>query len=52
MPIKVESVVSHIGVFDMPTAVAFYRDMLGFTIVKQSGPGDDFDWGLLRLGEV
>lgn len=35
----------------MPTSVAFYRDLLGFTIVKQSGSGDDFDWGLLRLDD-
>jgi catechol 2,3-dioxygenase-like lactoylglutathione lyase family enzyme len=39
-------------VFDMPTSVAFYRDVLGFSVVKQSGPGDDFDWGLLKLDGV
>ena len=50
MPIQVEGLVSHIAVFDMPTAVAFYRDVLGFTVVNQSEPGDDFDWGFLRLG--
>ena len=50
MPIIVEGVVAHIAVFDMPTSLAFYRDVLGFTIVNQSGPGDDFDWGFLRLG--
>lgn len=27
----------------MPTAVSFYRDVLGFTVVMQSAPGDDFD---------
>lgn len=38
-------------VFDMPTAVRFYRDALGFEVVETSGnDGDDFDWGLLRLG--
>jgi len=52
MPIKVEGVAPLIGVFDMPTSVAFYRDILGFTIVKQSHPGDDFDWGLLRLDDA
>lgn len=36
----------------MPTSVAFYRDVLGFTVVKQSGSGDDFDWGLLQLGSA
>jgi glyoxylase I family protein len=39
-----------IQVYDMPTSVAFYRDILGFEVVGTSplrGP-DDFDWGLLR----
>ena len=37
-----------IQVFDMPTSVAFYRDVLGFQVVAQSEPGDNFDWGMLR----
>jgi catechol 2,3-dioxygenase-like lactoylglutathione lyase family enzyme len=49
MSIKVEGSAPLIQVFDMPTSVAFYRDVLGFTVVRQSGPGDDFDWGLLKL---
>ena len=39
-----------IQVFDMPASLRFYRDLLGFEIVEASGPGDDFDWGRLRLG--
>lgn len=42
-------------VFDMPTSVRFYRDVLGFTIVatdRGSTNVDDFDWGLLQLGQV
>ena len=39
-----------IEVFDMPTSVGFYRDVIGFEVVMQSRPGDDFDWGLLRMG--
>jgi glyoxylase I family protein len=50
MSIKIEGSTPLIQVFDMPTAVAFYRDVLGFTVVQQSSPGDDFDWGLLVLG--
>jgi catechol 2,3-dioxygenase-like lactoylglutathione lyase family enzyme len=50
--IKVEGMAPLIQVFDMPTSVAFYRDVLGFTVVSQSGPGDNFDWGLLRLDET
>jgi glyoxylase I family protein len=36
-------------VFDMPTALHFYRDVLGFEIWGRSGPGDDCDWVGLRL---
>jgi glyoxylase I family protein len=40
-----------IQVFDMPTSIAFYRDVLGFVVAMQSRPGDQFDWALLRSGE-
>lgn len=49
MPLTVRGVTTLIQVFDMPTSVSFYRDVLGFEIVMRSSPGDDFDWGLLRL---
>jgi glyoxylase I family protein len=52
MPIKVEGLAPLIQVFDMPTSVAFYRDILGFTVVNQSEPGDNFDWGMLRLDDA
>jgi glyoxylase I family protein len=39
-----------IQVFDMPASLRFYRDLLGFEVVQTSSPGDDFDWGWLRLG--
>jgi catechol 2,3-dioxygenase-like lactoylglutathione lyase family enzyme len=52
MTITVEGAAPLIQVFDMPTSVAFYRDLLGFTIVSQSSPGDDFDWGWLTLGDA
>jgi catechol 2,3-dioxygenase-like lactoylglutathione lyase family enzyme len=52
MPIKLEGLVPLIQVFDMPTSVAFYRDVLGFIIVNQSEPGDNFDWGMLRLDDA
>ncbi len=31
-------------VYDMPTAVRFYRDLLGFELVNQSRDGEEFDW--------
>ena len=50
MSIEVQGVCSLLQVFDMPTSVGFYRDVLGFEIVTTSPrEGDQFDWGLLRL---
>jgi catechol 2,3-dioxygenase-like lactoylglutathione lyase family enzyme len=36
-------------VFDMPTSIAFYRDVLGFDVVSPVPEGDQCDWVLLRL---
>jgi glyoxylase I family protein len=36
-------------VFDMPTAIHFYRDVLGFTVSASSEGGDDCNWALLKL---
>ena len=49
MPITVEGLTTLVQVFDMPTSVRFYRDVVGFEVVMQSSSGNDFDWGLLRL---
>lgn len=39
-------------VFDMPVALGFYRDVLGFEVVQASGEGDDVDWVLLKLNSI
>lgn len=54
MSIEVRGVCTLLQVFDMPTSVRFYRDVLGFEIIQTTTPrdGDQFDWGLLRLGET
>lgn len=53
MSIQVEGVCALLQVFDMPTSVQFYRDVLGFEIVATSPREDDqFDWGLLRLNNT
>ncbi|WP_276371445.1 VOC family protein [Chryseolinea sp. H1M3-3] len=39
-------------VFDMPTSLHFYRDVLGFKVVQSSGEGDDVDWVLLELNGI
>jgi len=38
-------------VFDMPTAIHFYRDVLGFKVAGTSQPsrGDDVGWALLNF---
>jgi glyoxylase I family protein len=52
MGIDVKGMTPLLSVFDMPTSIEFYRDVLGFEIVSTSGPGDDFGWALLRHGDV
>ena len=53
MSIDVRGVCVLLQVFDMPTSVRFYRDVLGFEIVQTSPrEGDQFDWGLLRLNDA
>ena len=53
MSIEVRGVCALLQVFDMPTSVRFYRDVLGFEVVETSPcEGDQFDWGLLRLNNA
>lgn len=49
--IEIQGMVPLIQVFDMPTSIAFYCDVLGFEIMMSS-PGPRFDWALLRLNGV
>lgn len=39
-------------VFDMPTSLHFYRDVLQFQVLQSSGEGDDVDWVLLQQSSV
>jgi glyoxylase I family protein len=38
-------------VFDMPTSIAFYRDLLGFEVASPVPDDDRCDWVLVRLRE-
>lgn len=49
MTIALRGVCPLLQVFDMPTSIRFYRDILGFSIVDTSHDGDKFDWAWLRL---
>ncbi len=39
-------------VFDMPSSIRFYCDLLGFEVVKSSGEGNDVEWVLLKLADT
>lgn len=53
MAIAVDGVCPYFEVYDIPTSIHFYRDLLGFEIVNTSpalGGKDKFHWCMLRLG--
>ena len=52
MAINIRGMAPLLQVFDMPAAVHFYRDILGFELVTTSRPGDHFGWALLKLNGV
>ena len=54
MTIDVRGLTPLLQVYDMPTSVRFYRDLLGFEVVSTSPVlGEDrFHWALLRLGDA
>src|SRR5262245_1047590 len=53
MGIEVRGVCALLQVFDMPTSLRFYRDVLGFTLVETSEPAaHGFDWVLMRLNDA
>ena len=52
MTVEVRGMTPLIQVFDMPTSIRFYRDVLGFTVAESDRPGDDCDWVLLRIHDV
>ena len=53
MSIEVTGVTALLQVFDMPTSVRFYRDILGFEVMDTTErEGDQFDWGWIRLNDT
>ena len=49
MALNIYGVAPLLQVYDMPTSLRFYRDVLGFSVWATSRPGDDCDWAGLRL---
>ena len=54
MALTIQALCPLLQVFNMPTSVRFYRDLLGFEIVSNSPPRspDDFDWCWLKLHDA
>jgi len=54
MGIEIRGMVPLLSVFDMDRSLAFYRDILGFQVMRTSAhhEGDAFGWCLLRGGDV
>ena len=50
MTIAVRGLCPLLQVFDMPTSLHFYRNVLGFSVVEQAGEGDNVGWVWLRHG--
>lgn len=56
MAVAIEGLNTLLNVYDVPTSVAFYRDVLGFEVAMTSVPftdaKDDYGWAKLRLNGV
>ena len=52
MSIEIRGMAPLLSVFDMATSLGFYRDVLGFEVVQDSGQGDDSGWVMLEKSGV
>ena len=52
MGVDIRGLAPLLQVYDMPTAIHFYCDVLGFEVGATSHPGEKFDWALLKFGSV
>jgi len=52
MKAQIQHMTPLLQVFDMPRALGFYRDILGFEVMRDSGKGDDSSWVWLRLNGI
>ena len=51
MELRIGGLCPLLQVFDMPTSIAFYRDVLGFTVATPVPDDGACDWVLMRLDE-
>lgn len=52
MPRDLRGMCPLLQVFDMPTSIAFYCDVLGFDVVSSSQPVPDCDWAWLKFKDM
>lgn len=52
MHVEIKGMSPLLSVFDMPTSLAFYRDVLGFKVIHDSGKGDNSGWVMLQGDDV
>jgi glyoxylase I family protein len=52
MSIEIQGMSPLLSVFDMPVSLAFYRDVLGFEVIHDSGQGDNSGWVMLKAGDT
>jgi glyoxylase I family protein len=50
--LAIEGLCPLVQVFDMPTALHFYRDVVGMAEVSKSGSGDRVGWAWLQRGSA
>jgi uncharacterized glyoxalase superfamily protein PhnB len=50
MSIRISSGAPLFQVYDMPTSLAFYRDVMGFEVLQTSPDGPVTHWAMLRNG--
>jgi glyoxylase I family protein len=51
MALELRGVRALLQVFDMPTSIRFYRDVLGFAVAQTSHPVDQYGWWVLLRRE-
>ena len=51
MTLHIGSFATLLQVFDMPTSLRFYRDILGFEVASEVPPDDQCDWVMLKKFE-
>ena len=51
MTLRIGGFATLIQVFDMPTSLAFYRDVLGFEVISDTPEDARCDWVWLKSGE-